>query len=79
MTYEQWQRELLAQRIREIGDVRFTIAGNTYPNYGAANGVVDCMVQSAIRSLGAGDLPACERWCMRAEREQIEAIRRMAR
>ena len=49
MTVHEWTRELLLQRIGEMRDVKFTLRGNDYHNYGAPTVEVEELIKYAIR------------------------------
>jgi hypothetical protein len=76
-TMHAWKHALLQQRICEIIGVKFTLRGNDYCNSGAPNAHVEGLIERAISYLETDELKQCERWCKRAERAQIAAIRRL--
>ena len=77
MTMHEWTRELLLQRIRELNDVKFTLRGNNYCNYGAPTAEVEVLIKDAIHYFEADELDVCTHYCEQAELAQVAAIKEL--
>ena len=77
MTMHEWTRELLLRRIHEMNDVKFTLPGNDYCNYGAPTTEVQLLIKDAIHYFEADELDVCTHYCEEAELAQVLAIREL--
>ena len=58
-------------------DVKFTLRGNDYHNYGAPTVEVEVLIKDAIHYFEADELSVCTYYCEQAELAQIAAIKEL--